>query len=116
MNILVFENVRIKKVKKPQVKEVIFYSKLAKELDKEEIRDLKDKFVFVILPRWLVKEKGFSSCRLYGRVTRVSRKGFQLNFSEWFPISQIKHLFIHQKSKQSDMLKFVEGWNNENRL
>jgi len=106
---VIFHNIKIKDTKKAQVSFVYLHKGFAKRLQPEEIRKLKGKYVFFIIPQWLAIEKNFSSTKLHGKVTAVSTKGVRINFTEWFPISQIRELYILSKGKQDNLIKFMEN-------
>jgi len=104
-----YENVQIPNTKKAQVKEVYFNRKYAIELkDLRLINALEFKFIFFHIPKWLMEATNFNSTKLYGKITKVSNKGIQINFSQWFPKSQILKVFYLKETEQVNLIKFME--------
>ena len=104
-----YENVKIPNTKKAQIKDVYFCRKYAIELmDLRLINGLEFKFIFFIIPKWLMEATNHYTTKLYGRITKVSPKGIQINFSEWFPKSQIIKVFYLKETEQTTLIKFMD--------
>ena len=104
-----YENIKIPNIKKAQVKEVYFSKKLALELkDMRLLNALEFKFIFFKIPKWLAEVTNHNSTKLYGKITKISPKGIQINYSEWFPISQISQIFYLKETEQTNLIKFMD--------
>lgn len=104
-----YENVQIPNSKKAQVKEVYFNKKYALELkDMRLINALEFKFIFFHIPKWLMEATNHKSTKLYGKITEVRPKAIKINFSEWFPKSQILKVFYLKETDQINLIKFMD--------
>lgn len=108
-DIQLYKNILIENSPKPQVKEVYMNIKLVNQLtDMRLFNALKHKFIFFEIPKWLMEENNFTSVRLYGKMTKVSPLGFQVNYTKWFPKSQIIRIYYLKERKETDLIKFMD--------
>jgi len=105
-----YKYVQIDGLKKKQIDLVIFNSKFAIEKPIEDIDKLNGRFVFFIISNWLCRQEDFpfNTTKLYGRITDVRPKSFQINFSMWFPKSQLKKIFVKTTKQQYRLINFME--------
>ena len=101
-----YQNIQIENSPKPQVKEVYMNIKLVIRLtDMRLFNALEHKFIFFEIPKWLMKQNDFTSVKLYGKITKVSPLGFQINYTQWFPKSQIINIFYLNERRETDLIK-----------
>ena len=107
--IQLYQNILIENSPKPQVKEVYMNIKLVIQLtDMRLFNALEHKFIFFEVPKWLMEENNFTSVRLYGKVTKISPLGFQVNYTQWFPKSQIVRLYYLIEKRDTNLIKFMD--------
>ena len=112
-DVIMYKNIQLKGIVKPQVSNVAFVKDVTIELNISDLKNNIGNNIYFIIPRWLAEKKHFSSCKLYGKITAVSPRGIQISYAEWFPISQLRKIHKYTGGKQTNILKFVEGWDNE---
>jgi len=104
-----YQNIQIENSPKPQVKEVYMNIKLVIRLtDMRLFNALEHKFIFFEIPKWLMDENDFNSVKLYGKITKISSLGFQINYTQWFPKSQIINIYYMNKQRETNLIKFMD--------
>lgn len=91
---------------KPQPDKIIFNPKLCYKLPNNynELKYIEGKNIFFTCPDWITEQKGLKSIYIYGKVTQVRPKSIQINFTEFFPISQISDIYVYVGSKKQQFL------------
>ena len=99
-------------IKKPQPDYIYFNEKLCRKKTMSEIDDCLGYSVFFQISQWLAQQKNFNTVYLYGKVTDIKEKALQINFSTWFPKSQITNIYKYVGMKNQQML--LKDWGEFN--
>ena len=102
-----FQNIKLKKVKRKQLDFINFNRKLVKEINLDEVKEFD--YIFFRITNFLYEVKeGITSRNIYGRVTDVRAKAIQINYTSWFPKSQINEVYKRKEKIQTKLMKFYE--------
>jgi hypothetical protein len=102
-----YQNIKLKKVKRQQIEFVLFNEKLVKEITMKDLK-MYD-FIFFKVSDFLYGVKdGLKTTNIYGRITEIREKAIQINYTEWFPKSQIRNIYKKKEKIQTKLIKFYE--------
>jgi len=102
-----FQNIKLKKVKRPQLDFITFNKNLVKEIKINELEEYQ--YIFFRVTQFLYDNKNeLKSRNVYGRVTEIRPKAIQINYTSWFPKSQINEVYKRKEKIQTKLMKFYE--------
>ena len=102
-----FQNIKLKKVKRLQLDYIAFNKSLVKEIKINDVREFD--YIFFRVTNFLYENKeGLTSRNIYGRVTDIRHKAIQINYTSWFPKSQITVIYQRKEKIQTKLMKFYE--------
>jgi hypothetical protein len=102
-----FQNIKLKKVKRQQIDFVVFNRRLVKKISIDKIT-MFDYIFFRITGFLYERKEGMKSRNVYGRITDIREKAIQINYTSWFPKSQITEIFKRKERIQLKLIKFYE--------
>lgn len=94
-----YYNIKMNGFKKPQLEKIVLNKRFVSKITKEEIKNHLNYRVFVKIPSWLATANKLKSNQIYGKITKITPKAIQLNYSNLFiPISQIQEIYIRRNT------------------
>lgn len=105
-------NIKMVGLKKPQLDKIVLNKRFVDTINREEIKNYLNFRAFIKIPSWLAQSNELKSNQIYGRITKITPKAIQLNYSYFFiPISQIQEIHIRRntlKHEQTLLTQYEE--------
>lgn len=92
-------------INKPQVENVMFNKNLCEKIERKDCKKNLGRSIFFIITEWLLsKNTRLKSIYLYGKITKVTPKALEINFSIYIPLSQIRDIYVYVGRKKNQLL------------